>query len=92
MRSVFIRPGFLYDSSRAFTVPLAYATFPVAAFNTMIGRRLSSIAGAAVEMPLKADLVANAVIEAIADDKVKGPVMTEEIEALANRTWRRGML
>lgn len=92
LRSVFIRPGFLYDSSRAFTVPLAYATFPVAAFNTMIGRRLSPIAGAAVEMPLKADVVANAVVEAIADNSIKGPVVTDEIESLANRAWRRGML
>ena len=92
LRSVFVRPGFLYDASRAFTIPLAYATFPIAAFNTMIGRRLSPIAGAAVEMPLKADLVANAVVEAIADEHVKGPVVTEEIESLANRAWRRGML
>ena len=92
MRSVFVRPGFLYDASRAFTVPLAYATMPAVALNWALGGRLSPLAGAAVEKPLKADVVANAVIEAIADETVKGPLATEDIEALATKTWRRGML
>jgi hypothetical protein len=92
MRNIFIRPGFLYDSSRAFTVPLAYATLPVAAFNNMIGGALSGIAGAAVEKPLKADVVAAAVVEAIENGTSKGPIVTSEIEALANKAWRKGML
>ena len=92
MRSVFIRPGFMYDASRAFTVPLAYATMPVAAVNWAVGGRLSPIAGAAVEKPLKADVVADAVVEAIADGSVEGPVQTEQIEGLATKAWRRGML
>lgn len=60
--------------------------------NSMIGGRLTWLAGAAVEKPLKADLVAEAVVEAIGDDSVKGVVPTEQIEALANKAWRRGML
>lgn len=92
MRNIFIRPGFLYDSSRSFTVPLAYATFPVATFNSLIGRRLSPWLGAAVEKPLKADTVADAVMEAIEDATRKGPIQTEEIEELATRAWRKGML
>ena len=92
LRSIFIRPGFLYDSSRAFTVPLAYATMPLAALNWAAGGRLSSVAGAAVEKPLPADTVANAVVEAIEDGSVQGPVITHEIEALATKAWRRGML
>jgi len=92
LRSIFIRPGFLYDSSRLYTMALAYPVFPVSAFNWMIGKRLSPIAGAAVEKPLKADDVANAVVEAIDDASVSGPVQTEQIEELATRAWRKTML
>jgi hypothetical protein len=28
----------------------------------------------------------------LSDDGIKGPVETQEIEMLANRAWRRGML
>ena len=60
--------------------------------NSAIGGRLTWLAGAAVEKPLKADLVAEAVVEAIGDDSIKGVVSTSEIESLANKAWRRGML
>ena len=91
LRSLFIRPGFLYDASRAFTVPLAYATFPLVTLNWALGGRLSPIAGAAVEKPLKADAVADAVVEALEAD-VRGVVGTEKIEELATKAWRRTML
>lgn len=91
LRSIFIRPGFLYDSSRLYTVALAYPVFPISAFNWMIGKRLSPIAGAAVEKPLKVDDVANAVVEAIEDGDIRGPVQTEQIEELATRAWRKSM-
>ena len=58
----------------------------------MVGGRLTALAGAAVEKPLKADVVAEAVIEAIEDDGIKGVVGTQRIEDLANIAWRRGML
>jgi len=92
LRSIFIRPGFLYDSSRAFTMPIAFFGGAGHIVNSMIGGRLTWLAGAAVEKPLKADLVAEAVVEAIGDDSIKGVVATEQIEALANKAWRRGML
>ena len=60
--------------------------------NSMVGGRLTALAGAAVEKPLKADVVAEAVIEAIEDDGIKGVVGTQRIEDLANIAWRRGML
>lgn len=92
MRSIFIRPGFLYDSSRTFTLPIAFAGSAGNMVNSMVGGRLTALAGAAVEKPLKADLVAEAVVEAIEDDGVKGVVGTQRIEDLANVAWRRGML
>ena len=60
--------------------------------NSALGGRLTWLAGAAVEKPLKADLVAEAVVEAIGEEAVSGVVGTGEIEALANKAWRRGML
>lgn len=92
MRSVFFRPGMLWDSSRMFTVPLAAATAVGAIANSLTGNRLTGLMGAGGVKPLKADLVGEAVVEAIGDESVRGPVETGEIEALATRAWRRGML
>lgn len=92
MRSIFIRPGFLYDSSRAFTMPIAAAGFAGSTVNGLLGGRLTSRFGAAVEKPVKADIVAEAVVEALEDDGIKGVVDTEKLEVLAARAWRKGML
>ena len=92
MRSLFIRPGFLYDASRTFTIPMAAVTYGGFIANSLTGGNLTWLMGAGGSKPLKADLVAEAVVEGLSDDTVKGPVETTEIEALANRAWRRGML
>jgi hypothetical protein len=36
-------------------------------------------------------LVADAVVEALSEESVKGPVETAEIEELAQKAWRKGM-
>ena len=92
MRNLFIRPGFLYDSSRSFTVPMAAVTYGGFLANSLTGGNLTWLMGAGGAKPLKADLVAEAVVEGLEDEKVKGPVEVKEIEELANRAWRRGML
>ncbi|KAH8591804.1 hypothetical protein B0O99DRAFT_631699 [Bisporella sp. PMI_857] len=92
MRSIFFRPGFLYDSSRPITVPLAAVTGVTAAFNSVTGGIFGGFLEAAAAKPLKADLVAEAVIEAFGDGTTKGPVETKEIEQLAEKGWRKGML
>ncbi|KAK1750736.1 isoflavone reductase IRL [Echria macrotheca] len=92
MRSVFFRAPFMYDSSRAFTVPLAAMTAAGALFNGVTGGILGGFLGAAVVKPLKADVVADAVVEALDDEKVSGPVEVAELEELAGRGWRKGML
>lgn len=92
LRNIFIRPGFLYDSSRKFTLPIAASGMAGSTINSLIGGGLTGMFGAAVEKPLKADLVADAVVEAIADDDTKGVVDTKMIEALAAKAWRRTML
>lgn len=60
--------------------------------NSLFGGRLEWLMGAGGTKPLKADVVGEAVVEALADDKIKGVVKVPEIESLANRSWRRGML
>lgn len=92
MRSVFIRPGFLYDSSRSLTVPMAALTGMGAVFNSVTGGVFGGIMGAAGVKPLKADLVADAIVEALSDENIKGPVETKEIEELASKAWRNCML
>ncbi|TVY93864.1 Uncharacterized protein LAWI1_G001884 [Lachnellula willkommii] len=92
MRSIFVRPGFLYDSSRAFTVPMAAMTWGGALFNNVTGGIFGGVMGAAGIKPLKADVVADAVVEALSEEGVKGPVETAEIESLAQKAWRKGML
>ncbi|KAI9669558.1 MAG: hypothetical protein M1817_004601 [Caeruleum heppii] len=92
MRGIFMRPAFLYDSSRTFTLPIAVLGGAAAMVNSMTGGRLTWLMGAGGIKPLKADLVGEAVVEAIADGSVKGPVEVKEIEHLANKAWRRGML
>jgi hypothetical protein len=87
MRNVFIRPGFLYDSSRKFTLPIMAAGAVGNTFNELLGGRLTSLFGAAVEKPLKADLVAEAVVEGIVGGEAKGVVDTAGIEALAAKAW-----
>ncbi|OTB20543.1 hypothetical protein K445DRAFT_52067 [Daldinia sp. EC12] len=92
MRSVFIRAPFLYDSSRPITVAMAGMTGVGAAFNTITGGVLGGLMGAAGVKPLKVDIVAEAVVEALGDDSIKGPVEVPKIEELANKSWRKTML
>ena len=92
MRSLFIRPGFLYDSSRGFTMPMAAATYGGFLANSLTGGNLTWLIGAGGAKPLKADVVAQAVVEGLDDEAVRGPVEVKDIEELATRAWRRGML
>lgn len=92
MRSFFVRPGMLWDSSRTITVPLAGATALGAAFNTLTLNVFRNFLGAAAVLPSKADDVAEAVVEGLSDENVKGPVELKEINELASISWRKGML
>ncbi|KAF1966688.1 NAD(P)-binding protein [Bimuria novae-zelandiae CBS 107.79] len=92
MRSVFVRAPFMYDSSRTFTLPIAAAGGIAAMVNGAVGGRLTWLMGAGGIKPLKADTVADAIVEALEDGEVRGPVEVGEIERLATRAWRKNML
>jgi len=92
MRGIFIRAPFMYDASRSFTMPLAALTGMGAIANSLVGGRLTWLMGAGGTKPLKADLVGEAVIEALEDESVQGPVEVKEIETLGMRAWRKTML
>lgn len=92
MRGVFLRPPFLYDSSRPFTIPMAAMTGVGALFNGLTRGVLNGFMGAAGAKPLKVDVVAQAAVEALSDESVRGPVEVPEIEELANKGWRKDML
>ncbi|KAH8909820.1 NAD(P)-binding protein [Coniochaeta sp. PMI_546] len=92
MRGVFVRPPIMYDSARPVTVGLAAATAAGALFNGVTGGLLKNFMGSAGVKPLKVDVVAQAVVEALSDENVKGPVEVPELEALAAKSWRKTML
>jgi len=92
MRSIFFRPPFLYDSSRTMTMPIAAMAGIGAAFNGLTGGALNDFLGTAGARPMKVDLVAEALVEALDDDRISGAVESKQIEELATRAWRKGML
>lgn len=81
----------MYDSSRKFTLPIALGGFVASEFNTFLGNKLGFL-GAMAEKPLKVDVVGEAVVEALEEATTKGVVGTKQIEALATKAWRKGML
>ncbi|KAL2858030.1 hypothetical protein BJY01DRAFT_242096 [Aspergillus pseudoustus] len=91
LRSVFVRPPFMYDSSRKLTLPIALGGFVGSQFNDLIGGRLGFL-GAMVDKPLQVDTVGEAVVEALDDPSISGPVGPRKIETLATKAWRKSML
>jgi hypothetical protein len=92
MRTIFIRAPFMYDSSRTFTLPIAFAGGIASMVNSAVGGRLTWLMGAGGIKPLKADLVGEAVVEALEDEECRGPIEVPEIEQLGTRAWRKNML
>ncbi|KAI0408550.1 NAD(P)-binding protein [Xylaria palmicola] len=91
MRNIFVRPPFLYDSSRPITMPMAAMTGLGAAFNGVTGGIFGNLMGAAGVKPLQVDVVAEAIVQALGNETVKGPVEVPQIEELANKAWRTTM-
>lgn len=92
LRPIFFRAPFLYDASRLFTLPMAAATGVGALFNGVTRGVLSGFLGAAGAKPLKVDVVARAAVEALEEEGTRGPVEVPELEELAEKAWRKGML
>ena len=91
LRSIFVRPPFMYDSSRKLTLPIALGGFVASQLNALVGNRLSFF-GSMVDKPFQVDMVGEAVVEALEDPSVSGPVGPKKIEALATKAWRKSML
>lgn len=92
MRGVFVRPPLMYDSSRKLTLGIAAGAAAGQLFNTLTGNYLKNFIGAAGAKPLKVETVAEAVVEALGDDTVQGPIEIPQIEELASKAWRKTML
>ncbi|PLN86327.1 putative NAD dependent epimerase/dehydratase [Aspergillus taichungensis] len=91
LRSIFMRPPFMYDASRKFTLPIALGGFIGSQVNALLGDRLSFL-GTMVDKPFQVDLVGEATLEAIEDESVHGAVNSRKIDALSTRAWRKSML
>lgn len=92
MRGLFFRPPFMYDPSRKVTMGMAAMVGAGTLFNTLTGHYLNDLMGAAGTKPLRVDVVAQAVVEALGDDTVRGPIEVADIEELATKAWRKTML
>lgn len=92
MRTIFFRPAFMYDSSRAFTVPLAAATTASSVAAKFMPGFVRDFMGSAALKPLQADMVAEAVVEGLSEEGVRGAVEVADLEELATKGWRKGML
>jgi len=92
MRGVFMRPPLMYDNSRKLTLGIAAGAAAGQLFNTLTGNYLKNFIGAAGAKPLKVETVAEAVVEALGDETVQGPIEIPEIEELASKAWRKTML
>ncbi|KAF8476932.1 hypothetical protein BDZ91DRAFT_708371 [Kalaharituber pfeilii] len=91
MRTILVRPAFIYDSTRPISLPLAFATGITSSVNSLFGGKLPLL-GAAGQKPLKVDVVAEAVVQAIQDEGVSGVIDIPKIETLATKAWRAAML
>lgn len=90
LRSIFMRPTFLWDSSRAFTLPIALGGYLGAEANELLGGKLSFL-GTMVAKPMKVDVVGEATLEAIDTDGLQGPVEPKKIDELGFKGWRKTM-
>lgn len=92
-RPIFVRAPFLYDAgARPLTVPLAALAGAGTMVNRFTGGALTGLLGTMGTKPLKADEVAEAVVEALSDESVTGVLEVAQLVDLANRAWRKGML
>ncbi|EAS37082.3 ubiquinone biosynthesis protein COQ11 [Coccidioides immitis RS] len=91
MRNIYVRPTFMYDSSRKMTMPIALGGIVGSEVNNLLGGRLSFM-GIMTAKPLKVGTVGEAVVEAIGDGVTKGVMNPRKIEDLATKGWRRTML
>ncbi|KAH6624801.1 hypothetical protein B0J18DRAFT_450005 [Chaetomium sp. MPI-SDFR-AT-0129] len=92
MRSVFYRAPLMYDASRSVTMGVAALATAGSVVDGMVGGGLGRVLGSMVTRPMKADAVADAVVEGLADEGVRGAVEVQELERLAERGWRKTML
>ncbi|KAL1899807.1 hypothetical protein Sste5346_002673 [Sporothrix stenoceras] len=92
-RPIFVRAPFMYDAgARPLTVPIAALAGAGTVFNRFTGGALNGLLGTMGTKPLKADEVAEAVVEALSDESVSGALEVAQLVELANRAWRKGML
>ncbi|EFE39888.1 hypothetical protein TRV_05400 [Trichophyton verrucosum HKI 0517] len=91
LRSIFVRPTFMYDSSRRLSLPIAVGGMIASEVNLLTGGKLSAL-GSMAEKPLKVSVVGEAVVESIDDSDVDGVVSPKKIEDLATKGWRKTML
>lgn len=89
---MFVRPSFIYDKNRAFTVPLAAMTGVASMVNGIVGGALRPVLGAGGYPPVRVEDVASAVVKSLEKEEVRGVVDVDGIKRLAEEVWREGMV
>ena len=91
MRTISLRPAILYDSTRLLSLPVAMASGIISTLNSITGRRIP-ILNTVGQKPLAVSTVASAAFEAIDEPDVNGILDIADMEKLAEKEWRKGML
>lgn len=75
----------MYSPGRTVTMPISYLTGLSATVNKLTGKVFGGLFGAAGDSPVAVEKVGQAVVQAIDDESIKGPVEVPQIETLATR-------
>ncbi|KAL5598877.1 hypothetical protein BROUX41_003802 [Berkeleyomyces rouxiae] len=93
LRSVFVRAPFMYDASRKLTLGIAAAAGAAQFLDSATSGLLGSVLGGnKLVKPLLVDMVAQATVQALDTEDVRGVVGVEQIEKLGEKYWRGSML
>ncbi|KAK9480168.1 hypothetical protein V1514DRAFT_210606 [Lipomyces japonicus] len=82
LRSVFLRPGFMYDPSRQSSMYIKLGLDAVNAVNTALGGHAPVISAKALN-PVSVSVVAGAAVRALADDNIQGVIDGPDLIRLA---------
>ncbi|KAK9459811.1 uncharacterized protein V1516DRAFT_452805 [Lipomyces oligophaga] len=82
LRTIFLRPGIMFDPEKSMTMNMAFGLRALLSFNSMLGGNLPLLSSSYIN-PLSTLTVSAAAVEAIDDPSISGPVEIAKLKDLA---------